>query len=124
MIHRGPGHLTLERIMTRAKASISIVSRRSVWRSLILLIAPLVVAGATEPSRHITDLQAGGFFGAITIASPIVTVAAAQRFFQLTPDSQMELCQIVLNYHHRVDATLTAVKIVGDGLRVLVTCST
>lgn len=60
-----------------------------------LLLASLQALGQST-ARHIADLDRAGFIAAPTGEAPEMTAVAGPRFLDLVPESQREICRMVL----------------------------
>ena len=91
------------------------------WTLSVLTLLS-IAAGADTTSRHIADLDRGGFLAPPTGSAPVFTAVAGLRFLNLVPDSQREVCRIVLEHHARKIPGLYRLQVVDSLGRKLMAC--
>jgi hypothetical protein len=74
-----------------------------------------------EP-QYIRNLSENGFLTSPVVNPPVVTLTAGQRFLDLVPDSQQELCEIARAYYAEVNEGVNSVRVIGADGQVLLTC--
>jgi len=85
------------------------------------MLAPVTMADA--PPRRIADLDRGGFLAAPSGEPPELTSIAGSRFAELVPDSQKEVCRIVLEHYASEMRGLYRLKVVDRRGREIMICS-
>lgn len=76
----------------------------------------------TRP-RHVAELSRAGFLAMPTGSPPEATAVAGQRFLELVPDSQKEVCRVVLEHGARAMPGLYRLRVIDELGRTVLVCS-
>ena len=91
--------------------------------SMTALLASSAVAQVDTRPRHIAELSRVGFLALPTGSPPEVTAVAGPRFLDLVPDSQREVCRIVLEHGARTTPGLYRLRVIDERSRIVLVCS-